>query len=176
MTIAALRALLDEEQPHVRRLPAPRLPRSYFSAKEDPMPEIQPQIQTAEPPDTASPPAPLLTVGQLLAWAAAHPDRELRDHAQKARDSLDLLRARHETDQELSRITAETAALQERLAALQARQVELKPKGRTRDYDPAEVRVWARENGLPVPERGQIPKAVLTEWREHRAQSQGVEA
>ncbi|MEU0522737.1 Lsr2 family DNA-binding protein [Streptomyces niveus] len=163
MTIAALRALIAEELPHIRRLPAPRLPARHFSAK-----ETEPVNTTTTTPAESAPtadPAPL-PVGKLLAWAASHPDRTLRDHAEKARTSLDALRERHAAAEELARISTETAELEQRLAQLRARETELNPKRKTRDYDLAEVRAWARSEGMTVPARGRVPGAVVTAWRE----------
>ena len=35
-----------------------------------------------------------------------------------------------------------------------------------RDYDPKEVRAWAHEHDLKVPERGRIPTTVLLQFKE----------
>ncbi|MEV6790878.1 hypothetical protein AB0M87_02530 [Streptomyces sp. NPDC051320] len=161
MTIAALRALIDEELPDVIRHPAPRI---HPSTKEKPV------IPAPRAPHAAAPPSPQpqpIPVGQLLAWAAAHPDRTIRDHADKAHTSLEKLRIRHEDDTELARVDTEAAELEERLAALRTRRAELKPKkaGRVRDYEPTEVRTWARAQGIDVPMRGQVPKQLLDMWR-----------
>lgn len=169
MTIAALRALIAEELPHVRRLPAPRLPARPFSAKEtepvnpNPPTAPAPSVPPATAPTTA--PAPL-PVGKLLAWAASHPEKGIRDHAEKARASLDALRERHAAAAELARISTEAAELEQRLVQLRAREAELKPARKSRDYDLAEVRAWARAGGMTVSDHGRVPQSVLAAWRE----------
>lgn len=37
--------------------------------------------------------------------------------------------------------------------------------GSGRDYDPAEVRTWAKEHGVAVSERGRISADVVSQWR-----------
>ncbi|MEU3972374.1 Lsr2 family DNA-binding protein [Streptomyces bacillaris] len=168
MTIAALQALIDEEIPGIPRHPAPRLPRIRFSAKDTPM--------TTSPVSQPSAPAPAdapLTVGALIAWAHAHTDKSIQRLAAQAHDALGTLRTRHHEEQELARVTAEETELEERLAEIRARKARLAPRRKpTRDYDPATVRTWARENSIPVPDKGQIPAAVLAAWREHHAASE----
>jgi hypothetical protein len=109
-------------------------------------------------------------VEDLLAWAAAHDDRAVRKHADQARESLNALRQRRAADDELATIQGETEKLSQRLQELREREALLRPKtGKkqrpARDYDPREVREWARSNGFEVPDRGQIPKKVLEAWR-----------
>lgn len=180
MTVAALRALLDQELPHVPRHPAPHLPHIHFTAKETPM-----QTAAAGAPHPARStlrrlPAPApgaerereterIPVGELLAWADKHQDPAIQDQSARARADLTGLRARHQADRELAAITAEAEQLERRLTEIRRRQSELRPKRKTkRDYDSAEVRVWARANGHTVPDRGQIPKKVLQAWRERQ--------
>lgn len=174
MTIAALRALLEEEQPHVLRHPAPWIPHTAHRHVENtmstPVPGPPPQAPAPAAPSAAPPPLP---VGQLLAWAAAHPEKSLRDQADTARTALDELRARHQGALELQRIETEAEQLEERLAVLRARQAELAPPPkktrRPRDYDAGVVRAWARERDMAVPDRGQLPAAVLAAWRRAHA-------
>lgn len=169
MTIAALSVLLDQELPHVQRHPAPWIPHTAHKRKETDMNQSpDPRAAHPAPPAEYSQPTPL-PVGQLLAWAASHPDKSLRDQAGKARDAIDILRARHQAMTELAEIDTETAELEKRLAELRARQAELAPRKRAkavRDYEAGEVRAWARANGHRVPDRGQIPRATLQAWRE----------
>ncbi|MFE1731611.1 histone-like nucleoid-structuring protein Lsr2 [Streptomyces bacillaris] len=161
MTIAALQALVDEEIPGIPRPPAPRIPRTPYSAKGTPM------TTSPVPQSSASADVPL-TVGALIAWAHAHTDKSIQRLAAQAHDALGTLRTRHHEEQELARVTAEETELEERLAEIRARKARLAPRRKpTRDYDPATVRTWARGKGLTVPDRGQIPAAVLAAWREH---------
>ncbi|MFF3034650.1 hypothetical protein ACFVS7_27025 [Streptomyces rubiginosohelvolus] len=162
MTIAALRALVDEELPGIPRHPAPRIPRAPFSAKDTTMnTQPEPAVRPSAPPSTTAP----MAVGALIAWALGHSDRAVRRHGEQAHDNLGWLRTRHAADEELARVDAEERDLEERLAAVRARRAELKPKKPTRDYDAAEVRAWAQARNLSVPARGQISAAVLEAWR-----------
>lgn len=176
MTIAALRALLDEID-HQGGPEAARQNRLDLDDERTPQP-----MTTAPAPAPSRPIAPLakptteqLTVGQLLKWGDDHPDPDIRDQASRARIALAGLRKRHATDQELTAITDEREQLEKRLAELQAREAELappKPKKRTphvRDYDTREVRAWADETGVDCPRVGQIPKRVLDAWRAAKA-------
>ncbi|TLQ45781.1 Lsr2 family DNA-binding protein [Streptomyces marianii] len=173
MTIAALRALLDAEQPHVLRHHAPWIPHTAAKRQEKTMAPSY-SVATAQAPQNLEPEA--LGLGPLLTWAAAHPDKAVQDLAEQARDSITALRRRHKADTELAALDSEEAKLEQRLAELRGRKAELLPKRKgkaaSRDYDPKEVRAWARANGYDVPDRGQIPKAVLADWRDrddHRA-------
>ncbi|MFE0453122.1 histone-like nucleoid-structuring protein Lsr2 [Streptomyces sp. NPDC058914] len=132
-----------------------------------------------EQPAAAPTPEPIAEalpeVADLLAWAAAHDDQQIRADGKQAAAVLAGLRERRAVDAELEQITTEKSELQERLAALQARESKLRPqpasgkrRRQERDYEPSVVRVWARENGYEVPDRGQIPKKVLEAWRRTR--------
>ncbi|WP_433406925.1 Lsr2 family DNA-binding protein [Streptomyces sp. CA-146814] len=169
MTIAALQALIDEELPGIPRHPAPRIPRTHCSAKDTTMTTSPvPHPRPADPPPADAAP---IAVRALIAWAHAHPDKAVRRLGDQAHFALGELRTRHQGEQELARVAAEEADLEERLAEVRARKAELAPKRKApaRDYDPATVRTWARAEGLTVPDRGKIPDAVLTAWREHHA-------
>ncbi|XUZ24718.1 Lsr2 family DNA-binding protein [Streptomyces sp. RMIT01] len=123
-----------------------------------------PQPRPAEP----TPADALPTVGALIAWAHAHSDKAVRRLGDQAHLALGELRTRHQDEQELARVAAEEAALEERLAAVRARKAQLggtKRKAPARDYEPAVVRAWAQAHSLPVPARGQIPASVLDAWR-----------
>ncbi|GGZ53045.1 Lsr2 family DNA-binding protein [Streptomyces rubiginosohelvolus] len=165
MTIAALLALVDEELPGIPRHPAPRIPRTPFSAKDTPMTASPvPQPRPAEPTPTDV----LPTVGALIAWAHAHPDKAVRRLGDQAHLALGALRTRHHDEQELTKVAAEEAELEERLATVRARKAQLggpKRKAPARDYDAAEVRAWAQAHNMQVPARGQLPAAVLDAWR-----------
>lgn len=163
MTIAALLALLDQEQPHVRRHPAPPLRHRRPPPSQDPAmdtPTARPQPPAIELPDKH--------LTELLYWAAQHTDPAVVTHGEQARAAVNALTERRRHDVELRLVIDEAAELERRLTELRERQAELQPtvKGKARrDYDPATVRAWAREHGHTVPDRGQIPKAALTAWR-----------
>ncbi|WP_326780406.1 WhiB family transcriptional regulator [Streptomyces longwoodensis] len=136
----------------------------------------QPPPERTDPPMTAdtttTPPADteLTTVSKLLRWAEEHPDGEIRDQGARAEAAITSLRQRYVADQELAAITTERERLEQRLAALQAREAELAPPKRKakkveRDYEPAAVRAWAAENGVDCPALGRVPKAVVDLWR-----------
>lgn len=179
VTIAALRQLLDAEQPEIPRHPAPRTPRR--APKEKPVPttptpapvatELEKLEATVQPKQLA----PVRGIGELIDWAAQHKDAGIRKHAGQARTALDAIQRRHAADTELQRVTSEADELRQRLAELDARAKQLgAPAGKAkakvqRDYDGAIVRTWAKERGIPCPGFGQIPKAVLTAWRERDA-------
>ncbi|MEU0761616.1 hypothetical protein ABZ351_18315 [Streptomyces microflavus] len=164
MTIAALQALIDEELPGIPRLPAPRIPRTHFSAKDTPMTHPVPHSRPADPPPAED---PSITVGALIAWAHAHHDKAIRRLGDEAHLALGTLRTRHQEEQALTELAAKETELEERLAEVRSSMAQLKPKRKApaRDYEPATVRAWARENSIPVPAMGQIPAAVLTAWR-----------
>ncbi|MEU5284154.1 histone-like nucleoid-structuring protein Lsr2 [Streptomyces sp. NPDC020755] len=172
MTIAALQALIDEELPGVPRHPAPRIPRTRFSAKDTTM-TTQPVPTDRTPNSTETTPAS--TMSGLIAWALGHSDRTVRRHGEQAHDALGWLRTRHTADQELARVDAEEKELEERLAAVRARRAELNPKKAARDYTAADVRAWARTQGLPIPDKGQIPAEILAAWRERNAPQGGTQ-
>ncbi|MEV0580893.1 histone-like nucleoid-structuring protein Lsr2 [Streptomyces sp. NPDC050392] len=156
--------------------------------------EVTQIIDTAKTPTPASTPAPVpqspaapapstpvaqdseahTETEELLTWAAAHEDKAIRAYGEQAATALDAVRERRQADAELAQITSEAAQLEQRLADLRARESQLRPaaKTKTRDYDPREVRTWAREQNLTVPDRGQIPKTVLAAWRQRQTHQQ----
>lgn len=191
MTVAALLALLDDEQPDVARHPAPWIPHTARKRQEKtmsqpiPAPRDPRTTPSATPELRAVPPAPAspafeaalqseaLPIGKLLAWADEHDDKAVRRHAEQARTALAALRDRHSSDAELTAIDREAAELQKRMSELRQRRAELQPKkaGRKstgvpaeRDHDPATVRAWAREHGIDVPALGRVPRAVVDQW------------
>ncbi|NUS26090.1 MAG: hypothetical protein HOV92_17965 [Streptomyces sp.] len=168
MTIAALRALLDEIDtqggPDAARHNRLQLPDEG----------IEPVNTTVHAAQAANPDQ--LPVGKLLAWGDAHLDPEIQDQAARARMALHGLRARYAADLELTAITTEAEQLEKRLAELRAREQELaptKPK-KTRkpvEYPAAEVRAWASANNIACPPVGRVPKAVVEAWRESLPQA-----
>ncbi|MEU3189500.1 histone-like nucleoid-structuring protein Lsr2 [Streptomyces sp. NPDC006992] len=222
MTIAALRALLDAEQPDVIRPPAPKLPArsihprskektqvnaytavivsmhrdgysdqqiadhlvvdltevteaidAHQAAGAEPETADAPEDQPAQREERVQPAAS--GDEELLAWAEQHQEAAVRRYAQQAREALAALRERRSVDAELEQIHSEASEIEQRLTALREREAQLKPRTKQqrtkRDYDPREVRTWARQHGFTVPDRGVIPKDVLTAWRERNAPS-----
>lgn len=111
-----------------------------------------------------------IPVGQLLKWGDEHADPEVQDQAARARLALTGLRRRHAADQELAAISIEAEVLEQRLAELRSRQLELtptKPKRQRKpvDYPAANVRAWAESHGIDCPPVGRVPKAVVEAWR-----------
>ncbi|MFM9542285.1 Lsr2 family DNA-binding protein [Streptomyces turgidiscabies] len=184
MTVAALLALLDEIDrqggPEAARhnclcLPYERTPEPMSTApaprpapptvgvplRADADVHLKPIAQVTEEP--APPPLP---VGRLIAWAADQDDKETRAHAEKARESIKFLRARHQAASRLQHLSDEEARLEEQLTALREQKAQLLPKKRAaKSYNAAVVRAWARENSLPVPPAGRVPVAVVDAWR-----------
>jgi hypothetical protein len=171
VTIAALRRLLEEEQPDIRRHPAPDIPHRTHR-KETPV------VDTPTTPPTTELLAPAATdipeLDALLAWAASHDDEDVRDQGARAYASLTALSQRRQADEELARITSEAEELEQRLAELRARETELRPAARKkpgkakaeRDHEPAVVRAWARQQGIECAPLGRVPKAIVDQWRE----------
>lgn len=167
MTIAALRAIQDQELPEPDRRSAPQLP--HQPAKE--IPTVPTTSTSTSPTAVLSSETEQLPVGQLLAWANQHADPDVRDQGTQARAVLAGLRQRHAADTELAAITTEAEQLEQRLAALRARKAELappKPKTKRKpvDYPAAEVRAWVTENGHEVSPVGRIPKPLVDAWRQ----------
>jgi hypothetical protein len=176
VTIAALRRLLDQEQPDVPRHPAPRVKRR--APKEPTVHETPAITPAAAEPQPEKPAAvepgtlpPVRSISDLLDWAERHHDAALRKHATAARQALAVIQQRHAVDAELEKVLREAAQLRERLAELDARAKELKqPAAKAkRDYDPATVRAWAQQAGVKCPAFGVVPKAVVQAWRERAA-------
>ncbi|MFI1767486.1 histone-like nucleoid-structuring protein Lsr2 [Streptomyces sp. NPDC020800] len=160
MTIAALRALLDEidEQGGPEAARQDRLHLADESTEN----------MTTDPD--------FVPEGPLLTWADEHSDPEVRDQASRARLALTGLRRRYEADRELTAITTEAERLEKRLAELRTREAELapaKPKSKRNrkpvDYPAAEVRAWAKTNGIDCPPVGRVPKAVVEAWKAEKS-------
>ncbi|MFF6985639.1 WhiB family transcriptional regulator [Streptomyces sp. NPDC010273] len=129
---------------------------------------VPPALPTPAPAATAAPAQ--VPVGKLLKWGDDHAEAKVRKQAAVARAALTDLRTLHAADQELLALAAEAEQLKQRLAQLEARQVELAPRSRkkpshNRDYDAREVRAWASAAGVDCPRVGQVPRAVLDAWR-----------
>ncbi|MBU5946762.1 histone-like nucleoid-structuring protein Lsr2 [Streptomyces sp. PAM3C] len=146
-------------------------PQRRRARRPKPAPERTTPAMTTQP-STAAATAEALPVDQLLEWGDAHTDPEVQDQAARARVALVGLRRRHAADAELTAITSEAEQLEKRLAELRARQAELTPAKKTakkqavqRDYEPATVRAWAKDNGVDCPATGRVPKAVVEAWR-----------
>lgn len=117
-----------------------------------------------------------LPVGQLLAWADAHTDQDIRDQAGRARAALAGLRTRYDRDRELATIHAQTEELTKRLSALQQRAAELmpaRPRRSSPSYDASAVRTWAATQGITCPQKGRVPRAVVDQWRAANAPEHG---
>ncbi|MGN7139051.1 WhiB family transcriptional regulator [Streptomyces pseudogriseolus] len=153
----------------ILRSPTPKRTRARRTTK--------PAAERTTPPMTSQPSnatatAEALPVDQLLEWGDAHTDPEVQDQAARARAALVGLRRRHAADAELTASTSEAEQLEKRLAELRAREAELTPAKKTtkkkavqRDYEPAAVRAWAKENGVDCPASGRVPKKVVDAWR-----------
>jgi len=178
VTIAALRSLLDQAQPEVPRLPAPRLP----SRKETPPVDTKapdPAAEAGSPQEAAEPSNQLQ---KLLSWGRGHADPQVRDHAEQVAASLTALRERHRVDNELATIAIEEAELAERLEALRSRRDQLQPPAKSVKkprsapaYDAPAVRAWAAASGLQCPAVGRVPKHVLDAWQQHQDQQQPLQ-
>ncbi|MET9815290.1 histone-like nucleoid-structuring protein Lsr2 [Streptomyces sp. NPDC006355] len=182
MTIAALHRLLNEIDDQGGPTAA-RHNRLHFP---DPEGTPEPMTTIASPTHTIAgltlPTAPQpaepqpIPVGQLLKWGDEHDDPEVQDQAARARAALTGLRRRHAADQELAAITSEEEQLAQRLAEIQARKAELTPakakkQRKAVDYPAAEVRAWAKANGVDCPPFGRVPKAVVDAWRAARPEA-----
>jgi hypothetical protein len=162
MTIAALRALLDQELPDVPRHPAPRLNLPRWTAKKKPI---------DEPPPTADEWVTDLQLSELLAWSRDHDDPAVQAMGDQASHVVAALHDRRSRDAELARIEKELADVDARAEQLRARRAELAPappkkRHGTVDYPAAEVRTWARTAGLDCPSTGRVPAAVVQAWRD----------
>jgi hypothetical protein len=173
MTIGAFRRLLDEIDtqggPEAARHNRLHLPDTQEGP--DPMTQPVPQLTSIGTPELAiaAEPKPI-PVAQLLKWGDEHPDPEVQDQAARARAALTGLRRRHAADEELAAIDSEEEQLAKRLAALQARKAELAPAKAKKprkpvDYPAAEVRAWAKGQGIDCPATGRVPRAVVDAWR-----------
>ena len=183
MTIAALHRLLDEIDaqggPEAARhnrlhLPDEGTTDPMSTAHKLPTPDVAVNADADVRLKAVTTPAEQIPVGQLLAWGDQHPDAEVQDQAARARAALTGLRRRHAADQELAAIDSEEEQLAKRLAELRARKAELAPAKakKTRkpvDYPAAEVRAWAKGQGIDCPATGRVPKVVLDAWRAAQA-------
>ncbi|MFE1925835.1 histone-like nucleoid-structuring protein Lsr2 [Streptomyces asoensis] len=168
--IAALRDLLDA---HDLLHPVSTTQESSMTTAPADAPALEPAappVLTAVPEAATRRPSETLPTGRLLKWADSHDDEDIRDQAARARATLAGLRHRYDTDKELTELGSEAEQLERRLAEVRAREAELAPpkakKSRTPvDYPAAEVRAWARDNSVPCPPTGRVPKAVVEAWR-----------
>ncbi|MFE3853396.1 WhiB family transcriptional regulator [Streptomyces griseorubiginosus] len=171
VTVQALKNLLDEidEQGGPQAARENRLHLTPPTAPRDEEPALMPTTTDAEPMPVgqgltaAQANAETLPVGVLLKWGDDHPDADVRDQAARGRAILTGLRQRHAADAELTAVNTELERLEKRLAELHARQAELAPKKKPA-YRPAEVRAWAKANGVTCPGNGRVPKTVVEAW------------
>lgn len=166
MTVAPLRRLLDE----IDHQGGPE------AARQDRLRLAPERTEPMTHPTPTQPETTAIPVGQLLHWGDNHPDPEVQDQAARARIALTGLRQRHAADAELTAITFEAEQLEKRLAELRTREAQLtptKPKKtrKTVDYPAAEVRTWAKANGIDCPPVGRIPKTVVQAWRDAMPQT-----
>ena len=164
MTIAALRALLDDAQPDVPRHPAPQIPqiaarKRKIMNQSSPVPGPR---STQEAPSAGQAP---LAVGALIAWAIAHDTKSVARKGIQARELLAELRGLYADAERIAKADAEEQRLLQALAAVRARKEQLRPKRKTSGVDQAAVRAWARANGHTVPDRGNVPAAIVAAWR-----------
>jgi hypothetical protein len=130
---------------------------------------------TAPAPAPAAP-GPVDAIGELLDQAEATEIPKLQRAAGKVRDLIDELRAQLFEHTRETRLRAEQAALEERLAVIRE---QLRPRRQQQpalaatvdvDAQPAvdskKVRAWAAEQGLDCSAHGRIPGAVLAAYRE----------
>ncbi|WP_405554286.1 histone-like nucleoid-structuring protein Lsr2 [Streptomyces sp. NBC_01171] len=180
MTVAALRRLLEEidtqggpeaaRSGHLRLADTEGVPTAMTTALATAQahPPIPQPLITVRTPATDTEPE-RLPVGQLLAWGDQHNDPDIQDQAARARAALVGLRQRYVADRELTALENEEEQLARRLEEIRTRKGELapaKPKKKTqRDYEPAEVRAWAKANSVDCPAHGRVPKAVVDAWR-----------
>lgn len=111
-------------------------------------------------------------VAKLLAWAEGHEAKSVQRSAERVHALIDELQARHETESELLRVTMEVVELEKRLSEARTRAAALKPGARPprpavkRTYDPAVVRAWAREAGIPCAPAGVVPRPIVEAWEQ----------
>ncbi|MGW2580814.1 hypothetical protein ACWCYZ_05655 [Streptomyces virginiae] len=113
----------------------------------------------------------------LLAWGTGHPAAQVRQFADRALTALEALQVRHRREAEIERVTSRMDKLQQELNRLAEAKAQLTGKSspkaarttaRTapvRDYEPAEVRAWARKAGVACAPVGIVPEPVLAQWR-----------
>ena len=171
---AVLAGLTYDDAPAPRRPTAPARP-----VGETP----QPSVDGADPA-TAEPADPIERLPgnlvDLLAWAQQHTDKTVNQRGDQARTCIVWLLDRRQVDHEVAAIEVEEQETLAHLATLRSRKRELlhtaepKTQATSRDYDPADVREWARRNSIAVPDYGRVPQAVLHQWRQ--AQQAGGDA
>lgn len=106
-----------------------------------------------------------LAVGALIAWAIGHDAKRIARKGIQARELLADLRTLRAEEERQELEDAEEQRLLAALAAVRARKEQRRTK-RPSGVDQAAVRAWARENGHTVPDRGNVPAAIVTAWRE----------
>ncbi|MGW1127486.1 Lsr2 family DNA-binding protein [Streptomyces sp. NPDC002526] len=106
-----------------------------------------------------------LAVGALIAWAIGHDAKRISRKGIQARELLADLRTLRAEEERQELDDAEEQRLLAALAAVRARREQRRTKRTPSGVDQAAVRAWARENGLTVPDRGNVPAAIVAAWR-----------
>jgi hypothetical protein len=114
--------------------------------------------------DMPAPPVPVPpgTVDALLAAAEQIDDKGVVRALATARTAVDRLREVVTTINERRAAEQEVAQLQKQLAAARERARQL--TARPRRGPTTEIRAWAKQVGIDVPDRGRIPAAVVTQF------------
>lgn len=121
---------------------------------------------------------------QLLDWATGHARKPVRRLRERAVLYLELLaKERKEAEEELARqertraerevAEADIVNLERQLAQAKSKLRHLKANGHKKPtqvgevikHNSAQVRAWARDNGVQCPTHGRIPRDVLERWQ-----------
>jgi hypothetical protein len=106
---------------------------------------------------------------ELLRRAEASDTAATRAAGEKARAAVEDLQQRVNTEAAEKQIRDEIAALEEQLAARQARLKEIRPKATARrpagdGPTPKEVRAWAAKQGINCSAHGRVPDAIVEQY------------
>ena len=107
---------------------------------------------------------------RITAQAEGSTRHRIRIKAAQVRTMIDQLDKALQREREREASLAELAALRAELAQAETalRAAEPEQPARTRGYNAAEVRAWAKANGIDCPARGSIlPAGVLAEYRKY---------
>lgn len=159
--------------------PKPEAPRpAAATGTRPPVAAAAPRPATTSPSSVTAPEArpvgPPDEIQVLLNTAKGHPSKRIQNAANRVFDDLDRLRALIREDQEKHaarrQAEAEKAQVRAEVERLQRQLADAKAKLRgtssattpTRDGGPsiAEIRAWAKANGVECPGRGRLPAAV----------------
>ena len=130
---------------------------------------------------STQPAAPPATVEQLLRAAAQSDLAKVRRLGDKIQGLVNELRAELLADNRATAARAKVARLRAELAEAEKALRGLNGGGSTRGARPpgtadmplaAEIRAWAKAQGIDCPEFGRVPDRVVSSWREtHRGAS-----